>query len=80
MRSVTIEVDTSGNPISEIYEFIARDVIESDELYDSIKYTVDESSLPNNESFSEDDLLIEENLDSGIISGGGGGTPFSLNR
>jgi hypothetical protein len=41
MRSVTVEVDTSGNPISEIYEFIARDVKESDEINDMIKYTGD---------------------------------------
>ncbi len=39
MRSVTVEVDTSGNPISEVYEFIARDVIESDEISDINKYT-----------------------------------------
>ena len=38
MRSVSVEVDTSGNPISEIYEFIARDVKESDELSDYDKY------------------------------------------
>lgn len=42
MRSVTVEVDTSGNPISEIYEFIARDVIESDEILDIDKYTKEE--------------------------------------
>ena len=39
MRSVSVEVDTSGNPISEMYEFIARDVKESDEISDAIKYT-----------------------------------------
>ena len=39
MRSVSVEVDTSGNPISEIYEFIARDVKESDEISDTMKYT-----------------------------------------
>jgi hypothetical protein len=38
MRSVSVEVDTSGNPISEVYEFIARDIIESDELTDINKY------------------------------------------
>jgi len=38
MRSVSVEVDTSGNPISEVYEFIARDVIESDEATDEDKY------------------------------------------
>lgn len=39
MRSVSLEVDTSGNPVSEIYEFIARDIKESDELSDYDKYT-----------------------------------------
>lgn len=39
MRSVSVEVDTSGNPISEMYEFIARDVKESDEISDATKYT-----------------------------------------
>lgn len=38
MRSVSVEVDTSGNPVSEIYEFIARDIKESDELSDYDKY------------------------------------------
>lgn len=42
MRSSSVEVDTSGNPISEIYEFIARDIKESDELSDSLKYNGDE--------------------------------------
>ena len=39
MRSVTVEVDTSGNPISEVYEFIAQDVTESDEMNDIKKYS-----------------------------------------
>jgi len=43
MRSVSTEVDTSGNPISETYEFIARDILESDEINDTGKYL--ESSL-----------------------------------
>lgn len=42
MRSVSVEVDTSGNPISEVYEFIARDIKESDEITDINKYTDDE--------------------------------------
>lgn len=42
MRSVSVEVDTSGNPISEIYEFIARDIKESDEITDVNKYSGDE--------------------------------------
>ena len=47
VRSVTVEVDTSGNPISEVYEFIARDVVESDELADTGKYTGVESMAPS---------------------------------
>lgn len=39
MRSVSVEVDASGNPISEVYEFVARDVIETDEPLDKGKYT-----------------------------------------
>ena len=42
MRSVSIEVDTSGNPISETYEFIAQDIVESDEAMDSNKYLTKE--------------------------------------
>lgn len=36
-RSVGVQVDASGNPISENYEFIAKDVIESDEPTDANK-------------------------------------------
>ena len=42
MRSVSVEVDTSGNPISETYEFIAQDIVESDEAMDSNKYLTKE--------------------------------------
>jgi peptidoglycan hydrolase-like protein with peptidoglycan-binding domain len=38
IRSVSTEFDTSGNPISEIYEFIAQDLTESDEYKDGSKY------------------------------------------
>jgi peptidoglycan hydrolase-like protein with peptidoglycan-binding domain len=38
MRSVSTEFDTSGNPISEVYEFIAQDFFESDEPNDINKY------------------------------------------
>ena len=43
MRSVSVEVDTSGNPISETYEFIARDIKESDEISDVNKYNGNDS-------------------------------------
>lgn len=39
VRSVNVEVDTSGNPISEVYEFIAQDITESDEPSDYGKYS-----------------------------------------
>ena len=38
MRSVSVEFDTSGNPISEVFSFIAQDLTESDEPYDADKY------------------------------------------
>lgn len=38
MRSVSVEFDTSGNPISEVFSFIAQDLTESDEPYDANKY------------------------------------------
>lgn len=47
IRSVTVEVDTSGNPISEVYEFIARDLTESDEISDATKYVGVESMAPS---------------------------------
>lgn len=38
MRGVSVEFDTSGTPISEVYEFIAEDLTESDEYTDESKY------------------------------------------
>lgn len=38
MRSSTIEVNTSGEPVAEVYEFIARDVKESDEVMDTYRH------------------------------------------
>lgn len=38
MRGVSTEYDTSGNPISETYEFIGQDLTESDETMDMNKY------------------------------------------
>ena len=52
MRSVSVEVDTSGNPISEVYEFIAQDIKESDEPTDANKYTVPESNIDVNIKYS----------------------------
>lgn len=49
-RSQSVEYDTSGNPISEIYEFIARDIKESDEINDTDKYT------PSNQSTAPSDI------------------------
>lgn len=39
MMDVSLEVDTSGNPVSEIYQFVAQDIVESDEIDDLYKYT-----------------------------------------
>lgn len=52
MRSVSVQVDTSGNPISEVYNFIARDIIESDAEEDQYKYLVEDNT--NNVSSSSD--------------------------
>lgn len=41
MRSESVQVDTSGNPISEVYTFVARDVKESDAEEDQNKYIGD---------------------------------------
>lgn len=78
MRSVTVEVDTSGNPVSEIYEFVARDVTESDEISDIGNYVDEESytssdikydfSSVNNKSSSGG----THTSSSGVIHGGGG--------
>lgn len=45
MRSVSVQVDTSGNPISETYNFIARDIKESDASEDRMKYIGEEGDL-----------------------------------
>lgn len=52
MRSVSVEVDTSGNPISEVYEFIAQDIKESDEPMDTSKYVLPESNVDLNIKYS----------------------------
>ena len=45
MRSVSVQVDTSGNPISEVYSFIARDIKESDAPEDINKYVGEQTNL-----------------------------------
>ncbi len=47
MRGVGVEVDTSGNPISETYEFIARDITETDEANDSDNYISNNGVAPS---------------------------------
>lgn len=68
MRGVTVEVDTSGNPISEVYEFIARDIKESDEMSDMLKYTGSERDKISS------DIKYNYNTHSG------GGRDFSTNN
>ena len=53
MISQSVEVDTSGNTIYETYQFIARDVIESDEPLDSNKYSNDLTTITNGYSSSD---------------------------
>ena len=77
MRSVSVEVDTSGNPISEVYEFIARDIKESDEIMDVTKYNGDEPSTSSDikYDFSFVKTPTHENghiSSSGVEHGGGG--------
>ncbi len=47
MRGVGVEVDTSGNPISETYEFIARDITETDEANDADNYINNNGTSPS---------------------------------
>lgn len=73
MRSVTVEVDTSGNPIFEVYEFIAQDIKESDEIADTNKYEPgrDIEETPQIEyiyNFNKTDT--EDVLVDGVVSNG----------
>lgn len=90
MRSVSVEVDTSGNPIAEVYEFIARDVIESDEISDTNKYLNEEDVTALNTTYKLDydfgeqldqdfDYVsnVENELKKLNRSFGGGGKSFS---
>jgi hypothetical protein len=52
MMSVSVEVDTSGNPISEVYEFIARDVVETDEFTDIDNYFNSDNSTSSNTAYN----------------------------
>lgn len=80
MRSVTVEVDTSGNPIFEIYEFIARDIKESDEASDASRYTSDQDSSASSDiqyNFNFVKPTTPEKRatpDEGVGGGGGGGS------
>lgn len=83
MRSVTVEVDTSGNPIFEIYEFIARDIKESDEASDASRYTSDQDSSASSDiqyNFNFVKPTTPEKRatpDEGVGGGGGGGSANS---
>ena len=70
MRSVSVEVDTSGNPISEVYEFIARDIVESDEISDIEKYT-------DEESFASSDIKYNFNFNTSSVSSNASSTHTS---
>lgn len=62
MRSVSVQVDTSGNPISEVYNFIARDIKESDADEDSTKYIgeTNEISASSDIKYSYDTLFKDQ--------------------
>lgn len=61
MRSVSVQVDTSGNPISEVYNFIARDIKETDASEDLNKYIGEESDLNASSDIKYDfDNLFKE--------------------
>lgn len=59
MMSVSVEVDTSGNPVSEIYEFIARDVVETDEISDINKYTEIEHATPSDVKYDFSSINVK---------------------
>ena len=50
--------DTSGNPIYEVYEFIARDIVESDEPRDKFRY----NDLNKEGTASSDVKYLYDNL------------------
>jgi hypothetical protein len=52
MLSVSVEVDTSGNPSFEVYEFVARDIIESDEISDINKYATSEPATAKTQKYN----------------------------
>ena len=62
IRSQSVEVDTSGNPIYEVYEFIARDVTESDEPKDTDKYIpgVSDVTTPSDVLYDFSDYVKED--------------------
>lgn len=73
MRSVNVEVDTSGNPISEIYEFIAQDIVESDEVNDAEKYLYPEATSQDIQYQYNFQFDKTNHVDSsGTLHGGGG--------
>ena len=76
MRGVTVEVDTSGNPISEVYEFIARDIKESDEISDINKYIGEEAlSLSDIKyDFSSIGVTSSSTTENKRVHGGVGGS------
>lgn len=73
MRSVTVEVDTSGNPIFEIYEFIGRDIKESDEGSDAAKYTSENEPTSSSDIKYNFNFKFEEPKASSTPAPGGGG-------
>ena len=71
MRSVSVEVDTSGNPVSEVYEFIARDVKESDEISDIDKYIGEEEKSSSDIKYNFSSIGVTSSKPSSTSSDSG---------
>ena len=57
MRSVSVEVDTSGKPVTEVYQFIARDVKESDASEDNNIYLDEIPEVSSDIKYNYDSLF-----------------------
>ena len=62
MRSVSVQVDTSGNPITEVYNFLARDIVETDAEEDMSKYTddIESNTIASDIKYNFDELFKDK--------------------
>lgn len=83
MRSVAVDVNTSGTPIYEVYEFIAKDVTETDEIADTLKYLQEDTIkyTPSSPEAVTATTPTTTGSGGGVLTGGalmgGGGSSFS---